>query len=556
MNRKSVITGGLVLFLLLNVTLYPVAGFYQVELTDGVQTEEVPPGDIIDVTFSDLYPTLGEPVDIIITIIGNPLGFRFDEKFTVYDEFEGLIATSSGICWETGNVTIENKTITIGRLPVYREKISWYPTIVGNHSLYFVAGSYLPYVKNVSVSFDSNAIIFPSSGYPSIVNKNQSEKLIVALSEERTASEDPLALKDARLESIDNDSIYELTNPEHIFSTSLFVGENVFEDELIISYNISSIPCSFYDLAVTTDRNQYQWVHAVQIIEQESSEYVFVQLTDLHIGKVHNTIYETRKSIQLIQYINEEIQPDFIVMTGDCIDWYNEQSIRNPFQMVQEIILTSNSPIFITPGNHERYAHRLLFLYMPYYDLSPYHRYLNPLNDYSFEYGGIHFVCLDSGYDFSRWEIKPRFWNPTPEGSGLTDTQLYLIENELGNSSLRQIFLMHHPAVNDIEDRGLFSVPNNLPSGNEDCIAFNRGSFIQYCRSNNVALVISGHSHENKVLDYLGETPADSSAWPLFIQTPSSTLSKGDSGIRIVKIKDGNVQSYDCVPFDDTEYFT
>jgi len=106
---------------------------------------------------------------------------------------------------------------------------------------------------------------------------------------------------------------------------------------------------------------------------------------------------------------------------------------------------------------------------------------------------------------------------------------------------------MHHPAVNEIDDYGLFSVPDDLPSGNEECIAFNRAEFIEYCLASNVSLVLVGHTHNNKILDFLGEEPVDPFEWPMFVQTDSATLNRKNVGGRLVDIEDGQVQSYEYV---------
>ncbi len=205
--------------------------------------------------------------------------------------------------------------------------------------------------------------------------------------------------------------------------------------------------------------------------------------------------------------------------------------------------------LFTTPGNHDRYGNSLLFLYVPYTNLTAYHCFLNPLSDYQFPYGSVNFVFLDSGYDYCRWEIKPQIWSPTPEASGLTTSQMYLLENFWGHTQMNQIVIMHHPAINDENDTGLGALPNNLASGNNECIAFNRGEFITYCLQNNVSLILTGHTHRNCVFNYLGKEPLNASAWPLFVQTDSATLNRRNNGGRVVRVTNNKVVSYEYVLF-------
>jgi 3',5'-cyclic AMP phosphodiesterase CpdA len=231
------------------------------------------------------------------------------------------------------------------------------------------------------------------------------------------------------------------------------------------------------------------------------------------------------------------------------VDWYSQRASRNSYAYLQQALLSCDAPVFTTPGNHERYENRLLFLYVPFKDLTGYHRFLNPLNDFSITFGNVTFIFLDSGYEYNRWEIQPKIWSPTPESSGLTSTQMYLLENAWGTAQHNQIIVMHHPAVNDKNDTGVGSLPNDLPSGNDECIAFNRGAFITYCSIHNVSLVLTGHSHENHVFTALGKETENPAAWPLFVQTDSATMSGQNNGGRIVHITNSTVISYEYLPF-------
>ena len=552
MRKESVFIKTLVVLILLNFTLHPVVAITFENKTDNdtysmESVEDISPGEIIDISFSNQHPTLGEPIEIKVIIKGNPTGNRFTETLTVMDEFEGIIVQSSEAQLKTGSVLIDQKEITIGKLPRYVKKITWYPVVVGNHSLHFTLGAYPVNLQNISVGYDVENIIFPSLGCPSLICRGKTDKLTVVISEERYVLEDPIKIYRAELQPINDSSIYLLYNQTVQFRIWLYVNEDEVEDNLILSYDTSNIPDGFYNIKIITAKKEYTWPHAVKIIDEEPEEFSFVQLTDIHIGKVYNLINENEMLLDVIHYINEEVEPDFVLLSGDLVDWFNSRNKRNFFLELQEIIVLCDSPIFTIPGNHERYEHRLLLLYNPFYDLSNYHLYINPLNDYAFEYGNMNFLLLDSGYDYSRWEIKLNIWSPTPEGSGLTNTQMHLIENELGNDEINQNIIMHHPAVNDRDDYGLFSVPDTLPSGNEDCIAFNREKFIEYCLASNVSLVLAGHTHNNKILNFLGEEPVDPFEWPMFVQTDSTTLNRKNVGGRLVDVEDGQVQSYEYV---------
>ena len=512
------------------------------------KTEDATSGEIIALSCSDLYPTLGEPVYLSVTVEGKAEK-RFNETVSVTDEFCGLIATAGEMTWLSGNVTVSQIVMNVGKLPRYTKKIAWYPSVVGNHTFHVVAGAFPEKQLNVSVGFDVEGIIAPSLGCPSIIIKNNTNQFAVTLSEERNTTEEPAQILQVELQTIDGATHYHLENHTATWRTWIKTGTDILEEELIVSYTIDSIPDGFYNISVTTTKMNYTWPHAVKILNTEPTEYTVVQLTDIHIGKYANFVNKKKELIRLITYLNENIHPDFVILSGDSVDWYNQKSHRNVYVDLQEALLNCNVPVFTTPGNHERYGNSLLFLYTPFTNLTPYHRFLTPLSDYSFEYGDVNFVFLDSGYEYSRWEIQPQIWNPTPEGSGLTTTQMYLLENTWGIKQMNQIITMHHPAVNDKNDTGLGALPNDLPSGNNDCIAFNRGVFITYCFTNNVSLVLTGHTHENHVFNSQGKETSNYSSWPLFVQTDSATMNGQTNGGRVVHIKNSAVLNYEYVPF-------
>ncbi len=528
-----------------------LGAFPIIPLSQGSSPNRFPvatPGEVIEVSCSDPYPTLGQPTNLKITVEGNA-GSILNQTLIVTDEFAGFVSVSGEMKWITGTVMIGEMNISIGKLPRYIKKIPWYPSIVGNHTISVTTATSTSTHLNVSVGFDVEGIIVPSLGSPALINKDIKNHLVVTISEERNKSEELTQVLQMGLYDIHNPASYVFENQSMTWSTWVNAGPDIIEDELMVSYDIENIPEGFYNLSVTTAKDTYRWPHAVRIRNSAPTEYSIVQLSDIHIGKYSNPVNKKKELTRLFTYIDEHIHPDFVILSGDSVDWYNQRYRRSSYLELQEALLSSRTPVFTVPGNHERYSNSLLFLYFPFTNLTAYHHFLNPLNDYSLSIGAVNFVFLDSGYEYSRWEVQPKIWSLTPEGSGLSTTQIYLLDTEWGAPEKNQVIILHHPAVNDVNDTGLGAVPNDLPSGNNECIARNRGAFISYCVSNNVSLILSGHTHKNKVLTDLGKTPDNPSAWPLFIQTQSATLSRQNNGGRVIRIKDNYILSYDYLPF-------
>lgn len=518
------------------------------DLTRLKKQQSTAPGEIIALSCSDPFPTLGQPVHLVISLRGTSRT-RYNETITVTDEFSGFVMTRGDMKWISGTLTITEMTLTIGNLPRYTRKIPWYPSVVGNHTFHVTAGTSPEKQLNISVGFDVEGIITPSLGCPTIITKANTNQLPITLSEERAITEERARVTQVTLHAIDGSNSYDLSTSSSTWSTWVETGEDIVEDDFIVSYDVDAIPEGFYNLSVNTTKNNYSWPHAIKISTMQPTEYTVVQLSDVHIGKYSNFVNKKKELIRVFTYLNDHIHPDFVLLSGDSVDWYNQRYKRNVYLDLQEAILTSHSPVFTIPGNHERYSNSLLFLYFPFTNLTPYHRYLNPINDYSVQYGNLNFVFLDSGYEYSRWEIQPKIWSQTPEGSGLTNTQMWLLETIWGNHQMNQVIIMHHPAVNDVNDTGFGALPNDLPSGNNECIALNRGAFITYCITNNVSLILTGHTHENHVFTALGKETENYSAWPLFVQTDSATLKPQNNGGRIIQIKNSTILKYEFHPF-------
>jgi predicted MPP superfamily phosphohydrolase len=546
---KKKIPSILLLILLTSVvSLSPSSESYSKKMT------QTTPGDLLTVSCSNLYPCLGEPISLIITIEGKSQN-RFNQTISITDNFTGLEAVDGEIIKCSGTVAVDQINISIGPLPRYTRKVTWYPSIVGNHTFHVKAGAVSEMLLNISVVFDVEGIITPSLGYPAIIVKEETSPLAITVSEERTQTQAPLEITHLKLESIDAASSYPLENQTGAWRTWVRSSRDSIKEELTVYYSTDSVPEGFYNLSLTTQKTTYKWPHAVQIINSTPTNYTIVQFSDTHIGKYAYPVNKKKELIRLITYMNEQIHPNLVILSGDSVDWYNQRTQRNVYLDLQEALLHCNAPVFTTPGNHERYGNSLLHLYYPFKNLTAYHRFLNPLNDYSIIQGNNNLVFLDSGYDYSRWEIQPKIWLQSPEGSGLTATQIYLLENLLGDAQKNQLIIMHHPAVNDVNDTGFGALPNTLPSGNNECIAMNRGAFISYCENFNVSLVLTGHTHENHVFTSLGKEVENTTAWPLFIPTDSSTMSGKNNGGRLIQINNSTVISYDYLAFSSSDFF-
>jgi len=287
--------------------------------------------------------------------------------------------------------------------------------------------------------------------------------------------------------------------------------------------------------------------HSLVLTKQDWKNFSFIQATDLHLAKRNDLILEKlkkditkrirskfrdfidklrKKEItplenrlinpnnqfrKLIKIINKKVQEnqiDFLVLTGDIIDFCLISSIEKFEDMLNFNFLNTNwktfrdiilnkveyhkagmilgeeliCPIFTIPGNHDfRLGHydlrwglmyrkiglvlsEALILYDewvadPFRALTPLRRSLinywqeiNPTLDYIITFGNNHFIFMNSGFDSGR-DFRDLIWG-SPSSTGMTDAQILFLENFLnyklqGNEN---IFLFTHgPIVNPIK---------------------------------------------------------------------------------------------------------
>ena len=126
------------------------------------------------------------------------------------------------------------------------------------------------------------------------------------------------------------------------------------------------------------------------------TEFEFIHASDTHIQE--DSIKRTRKLREVV----ESSRPAFVLITGDLVHdalRVKEEEARKYYDLFQKETKDWPAPLFTVPGNHEIFGiERHLSLIdpkHPLYGKKMYQHYFGP-NYYSFTYGGIHFVGLDS----------------------------------------------------------------------------------------------------------------------------------------------------------------
>ena len=124
--------------------------------------------------------------------------------------------------------------------------------------------------------------------------------------------------------------------------------------------------------------------------------FTFIQASDTHVSE------HSLDRMQKFRNIVDSVGPDFVIITGDLVRdalRVSESEAKNLYELFLSEIRKTKVPVWLVPGNHEIFGiERHLSLVSqqnPLYGRKMYRHYLGP-DYYSFNYGGIHFIGLNS----------------------------------------------------------------------------------------------------------------------------------------------------------------
>jgi hypothetical protein len=128
----------------------------------------------------------------------------------------------------------------------------------------------------------------------------------------------------------------------------------------------------------------------------ETTSFAFIHASDTHISEA--SVERTRR----LRTLADSIKPAFVLITGDLVRdalRVGEETARELYEMFEREIALFTVPVYTIPGNHEIFgierANSLVSPKHPLYGKRMYRHYLGP-DYYSFGWGGVHFVGLNS----------------------------------------------------------------------------------------------------------------------------------------------------------------
>jgi hypothetical protein len=124
--------------------------------------------------------------------------------------------------------------------------------------------------------------------------------------------------------------------------------------------------------------------------------FFFIQASDTHVSE------NTLDRMQKFRAVVDSVKPDLVIITGDLVKdalRVPEAEARGLYELFQREIGKLTTPVWCIPGNHENFGiERQLSLVSPanpLYGRKMYRYYFGP-DYYSFNFGGCHFIGLNS----------------------------------------------------------------------------------------------------------------------------------------------------------------
>ena len=230
-----------------------------------------------------------------------------------------------------------------------------------------------------------------------------------------------------------------------------------------LSAPVPAVPLfELFDLRVTAEDGLDDTTrHAVQILSEFKSHFYFAHLTDTHLPDhaYHDqggSVTDSTEIVDLREVIHDInlIHPEFVLLTGDLV---NEGELEDylewrSYTRAQRLLAEFEVPVFLIAGNHDiggwedspppdGTARRnwWRFFGWPHLDDPPSGAPQYTQN-YSFDYGSVHFTALESYVNYD-------MWRPWIYGSeSFTSGQLAWLADDLAaaTGSAKRILFYHY----------------------------------------------------------------------------------------------------------------
>jgi len=281
-----------------------------------------------------------------------------------------------------------------------------------------------------------------------------------------------------------------------------------------------------------------------------STEFTFVHASDTHLSE------GSAERMRLLRERVDSLQPAFVLITGDLIEdalRVGEDEARGQFELLERELALFTVPVFVAPGNHDMFGIERELSGVastnPLYGTRMYRHYRGP-NYYSFTWGGVHFLALDTvDYDDTRYY-------------GHVDTlQLEWIRNDVAAlpPDMPLVIFNHIPFIGGGEARWGMEEDGAAPT----IIRVDGRAYFRHLVHNHeevlgplqsrLEIVLQGHMHMREVLAFRTQAGAQrlTTAAAVVGPAPNDGNAYGPlSGITLHHVVDGRVDNGTFLPLD------
>jgi predicted MPP superfamily phosphohydrolase len=280
------------------------------------------------------------------------------------------------------------------------------------------------------------------------------------------------------------------------------------------------------------------------------TSFSFVHASDTHICE------DNADRVRRLREIVDSLAPAFVIISGDLVLdalRVSEKQARGYYELFQQELSQFSVPVFTVPGNHDKFGIErhwsLVSSEHPLYGNQMYRHYRGP-DYFSFTYGGVHFLGLDTAdYDDLWWYGR------------VDDVQLEWMTGDVATlpPEMTLVTFSHIPFVSGLEARRGFQEGGRAPS----IIELDGRTHLRHSVHNHeevlapiqdrLELSLQGHIHMREVLTHqtqAGEqrliTAAAVAGPPIGRGSPYGPL----SGITLHRVVNGRVDDGTFLPLD------
>lgn len=267
-------------------------------------------------------------------------------------------------------------------------------------------------------------------------------------------------------------------------------------------------------------------------------EFSFVHASDTHISPA--SVDRTKRLGALV----DSVSPAFLIITGDLVRdalRVGEPEATSYYELFAHETSAFHTPVWTVPGNHENFGierdKSRVSATNPLYGRAMYHKYFGP-DYYSFNYGGVHFVGLNTVDIDDQWYY------------GHVDSlQLAWLQRDLAlvPAAMPVVTFDHIPFVTTLE--GLNGYMDGPPAPSLITVrgktvyrhtVSNAGDVLAVLRKRNHVLALGGHLHAAEKVVY--EIEGQKTRFNLAAAIIGPTNSQGlhfPSGVTLYTVRDG-----------------